>query len=73
MEVSPGLGSWAAAAALEARDALAALGADSLPVTVVHSDFAEWNVHYEHDHLAGVIDFGLTHMDSRPTSWPSHA
>ena len=33
---------------------------------VVHGDFAEWNVHYEGDRLAGVIDFGLTHVDSRP-------
>jgi Ser/Thr protein kinase RdoA (MazF antagonist) len=66
MEVSPRLGCWACAAAAEARDALAAIGADELPVTVVHGDFAEWNVHYEHGQLAGVIDFGLTHLDSRP-------
>ena len=33
---------------------------------VVHGDFAEWNVHYERGRLAGVIDFGLTHLDSRP-------
>jgi Ser/Thr protein kinase RdoA (MazF antagonist) len=32
----------------------------------VHGDFAEWNVHYERGRLAGVIDFGLTHLDSRP-------
>ena len=37
-----------------------------MPVTVVHGHFAEWNVHYEHGRLAGVLDFGLTHMDSRP-------
>lgn len=50
----------------QARDVLAAIGADELPVTVVHGDFHEQNVHYEHGHLAGVIDFGLTHLDSRP-------
>jgi Ser/Thr protein kinase RdoA (MazF antagonist) len=66
MAVSPRLGSWAAAAAAETRGALAAIGAEQLPVMVVHGDFAEWNVHYEHGRLAGVIDFGLTHLDSRP-------
>jgi homoserine kinase type II len=66
MTVSPRLGSWAYDAAAQTRDALAAVGADDLPVTVVHGDFAEWNVHYEHDRLAGVVDFGLTHLDSRP-------
>ena len=39
---------------------------DKLPVTVIHGDFAEWNVHYRHGRLAGVIDFGLAHLDSRP-------
>ena len=32
----------------------------------MHGDFAEWNVHYEGNRLAGIIDFGLTHLDSRP-------
>jgi Ser/Thr protein kinase RdoA (MazF antagonist) len=27
---------------------------------------SEWNVHYENGRLAGVIDFGLAHQDSRP-------
>ncbi len=66
MQVSPRLGSWASAAAAQARDALTAVGASELPLTVVHGDFAEWNVHYERGQLAGVIDFGLTHLDSRP-------
>jgi Ser/Thr protein kinase RdoA (MazF antagonist) len=65
-EVSRVLGSWACAAAAQAQEALAACGAADLPVTVVHGDFAEWNVHYERVRLAGVIDFGLTHLDSRP-------
>ena len=66
MEVSPRLGAWACAAAAQARDALAAIGAGDLPVMVVHGDFHEQNVHYARGHLAGVIDFGLTHLDSRP-------
>jgi len=65
-EVSSRLGSWASAAAAQAQDALAAVGAAELPVTVIHGDFAAWNVHYQQGRLAGVIDFGLTHLDSRP-------
>jgi Ser/Thr protein kinase RdoA (MazF antagonist) len=65
-QVSPRLGSWLSAAAAQAQEALARLGAGELPVTVIHGDFAEWNVHYQGGRLAGVIDFGLTHLDSRP-------
>jgi aminoglycoside phosphotransferase (APT) family kinase protein len=65
-EASPKLGSWAHAAATQARDALGTIGAGDLPVTVIHGDFHEQNVHYEHGHLAGVVDFALTHLDSRP-------
>jgi Ser/Thr protein kinase RdoA (MazF antagonist) len=64
--VSRRLGRWVSAAAEDIRAALAAVGADSLPLMVVHGDFAEWNVHYRRRRLAGVIDFGLTHLDSRP-------
>jgi Ser/Thr protein kinase RdoA (MazF antagonist) len=64
--VSARLADWANAAAAGARSALDAAGAANLPVTVVHGDFAEWNVHYTGGRLAGVIDFGLTHLDSRP-------
>jgi Ser/Thr protein kinase RdoA (MazF antagonist) len=64
--VSPRLAAWAQAAAAQARESLAALGAEDLPVMVVHGDFAEWNVHYERERLVGVIDFGLTHVDTRP-------
>lgn len=38
----------------------------TVPLTVVHGDLAEWNVHYDGDRLAGVLDFELTHLDSRP-------
>jgi Ser/Thr protein kinase RdoA (MazF antagonist) len=64
--VSPRLASWAQDAATQARDSLVAIGATNLPVMVVHGDFAEWNVHYDRGRLAGVIDFGLTHVDTRP-------
>jgi Ser/Thr protein kinase RdoA (MazF antagonist) len=64
--VSPRLGAWAQAAAEQTRAALAAIGAGDLPVTLIHGDFAEWNVHYLDGRLAGVIDFGLAHQDSRP-------
>jgi Ser/Thr protein kinase RdoA (MazF antagonist) len=65
-EVSPRLGDWAQAAAADTGAALHAIGARELPLTVIHGDFATWNVHYERGLLAGVIDFGLTHLDSRP-------
>jgi Ser/Thr protein kinase RdoA (MazF antagonist) len=64
--VSPRLGSWAHTAAEQTRAALTALGAGELPTTLIHGDFAEWNVHYQNGRLAGVIDFGLAHQDSRP-------
>jgi Ser/Thr protein kinase RdoA (MazF antagonist) len=51
--VSPRLASWARASAAQAHACLAAIGAGDLPVLVVHGDFTEWNVHYEHRRLAG--------------------
>ena len=64
--VDPGLAEWASTAADLAADDLLTVGAHELAVTVVHGDFAEWNVHYQASRLGGVIDFGLTHLDSRP-------
>lgn len=55
-----------AAAADKSAAELAALGAEDLPLTLIHGDFAAWNVHYVGARLAGVIDFGLAHLDSRP-------
>jgi Ser/Thr protein kinase RdoA (MazF antagonist) len=66
MDANPRLGSWLQRAAAQTRLGLDAAGAAELSVTVVHGDFAEWNVHYDRGRLAGVIDFGLTHLDSRP-------
>jgi Ser/Thr protein kinase RdoA (MazF antagonist) len=65
-EVSPRLAAWAELATGQTQDALAAIGAGALPVMVVHGDFASWNVHYQSGRLAGFIDFGLTHLDTRP-------
>jgi Ser/Thr protein kinase RdoA (MazF antagonist) len=65
-DASPRLAAWARAAAARTRDGLAAVGAADLPVMVVHGDFGWQNVHYVRGRLAGVIDFGLTHVDSRP-------
>ena len=65
-EDHPRLADWVLVAASGTRDALTALGADELPLTVVHGDFASWNVHYLGEALGGVVDFGLTHLDSRP-------
>lgn len=65
--VDSSLAKWAAAAADSTAEELSELGASDLPVIVVHGDFASWNVHYsEEGALTGVIDFGLTHLDSRP-------
>ena len=37
-----------------------------LPQTIVHGDFASWNLHFDDEgRLAGVIDFDLCHLDSR--------
>lgn len=61
------LADWAAAAADASRAELAAIGAGALPITVIHGDFAEWDVHYdEGGRLVGMIDFGLSRVDSRP-------
>lgn len=60
------LAAWVANAASDVADTLSSIGAGDLPQTVVHGDFAEWNVHYDAGALAGVVDFGLTHLDSRP-------
>lgn len=57
---------WAAIAAAAVAAELAAIGAADLPLTLLHGDFAEWNVHYLDGELAGVVDFALSHLDSRP-------
>jgi Ser/Thr protein kinase RdoA (MazF antagonist) len=63
---NPRPGSWARATEALTRDGLASVGAGDLPLTLVHGDFAWQNVPYSRGRLAGVIDFGLAHLDSRP-------
>jgi Ser/Thr protein kinase RdoA (MazF antagonist) len=65
-QANPRLAAWAQSAAREVYEALNAAGVSELPLTVIHGDFAEWNVHYQDGHLSGVVDFDLTHLDSRP-------
>jgi homoserine kinase type II len=62
----PDLGEWATAAMANARQEVANRGLTSLPAVVVHGDFARWNLHFSGARLTGVIDFDLTHQDSRP-------
>lgn len=64
--VHPELADWATAAEGDSCRKLLELGATDLPTLVVHGDFHELNVHYDGRGLTGVIDFGLTHVDSRP-------
>jgi homoserine kinase type II len=61
------LADWVSQAKASTKTALDAMGAADLPLTMIHGDFAEWNVHYAPDGaLAGVVDFDLAHVDSRP-------
>ena len=49
----------------EAKQLVAESNLSTLPQSVVHGDFAEWNLHFTEDRLGGVIDFDLTHPDTR--------
>jgi Ser/Thr protein kinase RdoA (MazF antagonist) len=61
------LADWAQVAAKSTANELVAVGAADLQLAVIHGDFTSWNVHYDDNgQLAGVIDFGLTHLDTRP-------
>jgi Ser/Thr protein kinase RdoA (MazF antagonist) len=67
-KIRPELADRAAAAMAAAKDLVAEGNLLELPQSVVHGDFASWNLHFHPEgNLAGVIDFGLTHRDSR--SW----
>ena len=64
----PDLADRAERAMAQAKELVAEHRLLELPRTVVHGDFASWNVHFDDDgKLAGVIDFDLAHPDSR--SW----
>ncbi|MFI5708941.1 phosphotransferase [Kribbella sp. NPDC051620] len=61
----PDLADWAEAAMAEAEQLVAESNLSTLPQSVVHGDFAEWNLHFTDDRLTGIIDFDLVHPDSR--------
>ncbi|MBB5833641.1 phosphotransferase enzyme family protein [Kribbella italica] len=63
-ELRPDLADWADAAMARGRELVAERKLLELPQSIVHGDFAEWNVHFG---PLGVIDFDLAHVDSR--SW----
>ncbi|MBA2556223.1 MAG: phosphotransferase [Chloroflexi bacterium] len=44
---------------------LDAVSARALPVSVIHGDFTRWNVRFRGGRLTGVLDFDLTHLDTR--------
>jgi Ser/Thr protein kinase RdoA (MazF antagonist) len=63
----PDLADWAEAAMAAARQIVAESNLLAVPQSVVHGDFAEWNLHFADGRLSGIIDFDLVHTDSR--SW----
>lgn len=44
---------------------LVSLSVGALPLTVIHGDFTRWNVRHLGGRLTGVLDFDLTHLDTR--------
>lgn len=62
----PDLADRAVQAMSQAKELVVERDLLGLPQTIVHGDFASWNVHFDGDgRLAGVIDFDLCHPDSR--------
>ncbi|MFD7158783.1 phosphotransferase enzyme family protein [Kribbella sp. NPDC059898] len=62
----PDLADRAVRAMARAKALVAEHGLLDLPQSIVHGDFARWNVHFGDDgEFAGVIDFDLAHPDSR--------
>ncbi|TCC06010.1 phosphotransferase enzyme family protein [Kribbella soli] len=65
-EQRPDLADRAARAMYGAEELVREYDLLGLPQTIVHGDFASWNLHFDDDgRLAGVIDFDLCHLDSR--------
>ncbi|GAA0944894.1 phosphotransferase [Kribbella koreensis] len=61
----PDLAGWAEAAMAEVKQLVAESNLSALPQSIVHGDFAEWNLHFTDGRPAGIIDFDLVHADSR--------
>ena len=49
----------------QAREGFDRLNLDSAETTVLHSDFAPWNLLYEGESLTGILDFDATHLNYR--------
>jgi homoserine kinase type II len=65
-ELRPDLAGRAARAMTHAKRLVAEHDLLGLPQTVVHGDFASWNLHFDDaGQFTGVIDFDLCHLDSR--------
>jgi homoserine kinase type II len=65
-ELRPDLADWAVRAMNDAKALVSEHGLRELPQTIVHGDFAAWNLHVDADgRFAGVIDFDLCHPDIR--------
>ena len=65
-ELRPDLADWAVRAMDDAKALVSEHGLRELPKTIVHGDFAAWNLHFDADgRFAGVIDFDLCHPDIR--------
>lgn len=61
----PDLADWAESAMAAAKALVAESNISTLPLWMVHGDFAEWNLHFTDDRLSGIIDFDLVHPDNR--------
>ncbi|TCC50904.1 hypothetical protein E0H75_12165 [Kribbella capetownensis] len=65
-ELRPDLADRSVRAMGGAKKLISEHGLRELPQTIVHGDFASWNLHFDADpRLAGVIDFDLCHPDIR--------
>jgi homoserine kinase type II len=65
-EQRPDLADRSALAMARAKELVAEHDLLGLPQTIVHGDFASWNLHFDDaGRFAGVIDFALCHPDSR--------
>lgn len=48
-----------------ARELLAAADLRQLPVSIIHGDFAPWNLLFVNDELTGILDWEFAHLDYR--------
>jgi thiamine kinase-like enzyme len=49
----------------KAREIFEQILPDDMETIVLHSDFAPWNILFQHGRLSGIIDFESTHMNYR--------